>query len=78
MIPVVVPDLGEIVETVTILHWLRAVGEPVAADEDLVELATDKMDVMIQSPAAGVVAEIRTPAGTKVRVGAEIGSIKPP
>jgi pyruvate/2-oxoglutarate dehydrogenase complex dihydrolipoamide acyltransferase (E2) component len=73
---VIVPDLGEIISVVRIVAWYKQVGERIAADEDLVELSTDKMDVMIQAPAAGVLAEILVQPGEKVAIGAVLGRIE--
>jgi 2-oxoglutarate dehydrogenase E2 component (dihydrolipoamide succinyltransferase) len=70
-----VPALGESVTEATVGKWLKAPGEAVAADEPLVELETDKVAVEVPAPAAGVLGEIKVPAGTTVAVGAVLGSI---
>ncbi|MGH8170267.1 MAG: biotin/lipoyl-containing protein [Steroidobacteraceae bacterium] len=43
-----------------VLRWLKAVGQPVAEHEPLIELETDKVTVEVASPAAGVLTEILT------------------
>ena len=55
---VTMPQLGETVTEGTITHWFKQVGEPVAADEPLFEVSTDKVDSEVPAPAAGVVSEI--------------------
>jgi 2-oxoglutarate dehydrogenase E2 component (dihydrolipoamide succinyltransferase) len=71
-----VPTLGESVTEATIGRWFKKAGDPVAADEPLVELETDKVTVEVPAPAAGVLEEIRVKDGETVGVGAVLGSIK--
>lgn len=66
---VVFPQLGESVAEGTILRWLKAPGDAVQADENLVEVSTDKVDTEIPSPASGRVAEILVEEGETVDVG---------
>ncbi len=75
-IDVVIPDLGEIVVAVKVVRWLKQPGEAVGLDENLVEISTDKIDVMLPSPAAGVLVAIRAAAGERVTIGAVIGLIE--
>ena len=72
---ITMPQLGESVSEGTILRWFRSVGEPVAANEVLFEVATDKVDAEVPSPVAGVVTEIRVPEGTTVPVGAVLAVV---
>ena len=71
----VVPTLGESVPEATVSKWLKQVGDPVKADEPVVELETDKVSVAVPSPEAGVLSEIKIQAGSTVNVGAVLGSI---
>ena len=71
----VVPTLGESVTEATVSKWLKQVGDPVKADEPVVELETDKVSVAVPSPEAGVLSEIKIQAGSTVNVGAVLGSI---
>ena len=71
----VVPTLGESVTEATVSKWLKQVGDPVKADEPVVELETDKVSVAVPSPEAGVLSEIKIQEGTTVNVGAVLGSI---
>ena len=63
------PQLGETVTEGTITRWFKSVGEPVAQDEVLFEVSTDKVDTEVPSPAAGTLAEIRVSEGDTVEVG---------
>src|SRR5947199_311266 len=71
-----VPTLGESVTEATIGKWFKKPGDPVAADEPLVELETDKVTIEVPAPAAGVLAEIAAKDGETVAVGALLGQIK--
>jgi 2-oxoglutarate dehydrogenase E2 component (dihydrolipoamide succinyltransferase) len=64
------PALGESVTEGTVTQWLKQVGEPVAQDEPLVEISTDKVDTEIPSPFGGVLLEILVPEGAVAQVGA--------
>jgi 2-oxoglutarate dehydrogenase E2 component (dihydrolipoamide succinyltransferase) len=60
--------MGESIFEGTITKWLKKAGDPVEKDEPLFEISTDKVDAEIPSPVAGVLTEIRTPAGATVEV----------
>ncbi len=70
-----VPSLGESVAEATVAKWLKRAGEPVALDEPLVELETDKVTLEVPAPAAGTLAEILADEGANVPVGAVLGRI---
>ena len=72
---IVVPALGESVTEATVAKWLKAQGEPVKADEPLLELETDKVTLEVFAPTAGVLSEIKVDAGQTVEVGAVLGVI---
>ncbi len=72
---VVLPALGESVTEGTVTRWLKAVGDPVALDEPLVEVSTDKVDTEIPSPVAGTLTAITVPEDGVVDVGGELGVI---
>ncbi|MGD2154880.1 MAG: dihydrolipoamide succinyltransferase, partial [Gemmatimonadales bacterium] len=76
-IDIVVPDLGESITEGTVATWLKEAGDPVAADEPLLELETDKATLEIPAPAAGVLSEILVQEGEDVEVGALLGRIEP-
>src|SRR5260370_24917141 len=71
-----VPTLGESVTEATIGKWFKKPGDPVAVDEPLVELETDKVTIEVPAPAAGTLAEISAKDGDTVAVGALLGQIK--
>src|SRR5215216_6905824 len=71
-----VPTLGESVTEATIGKWFKRAGDPVAVDEPLVELETDKVTIEVPAPAAGTLAEISANNGDTVAVGAILGQIK--
>jgi len=70
-----VPTLGESVTEATIGKWFKKPGDPVAVDEPLVELETDKVTIEVPAPAAGVLSEIVVKDGETVAVGALLGQI---
>jgi 2-oxoglutarate dehydrogenase E2 component (dihydrolipoamide succinyltransferase) len=71
-----VPTLGESVTEATIGKWFKKPGDPVAVDEPLVELETDKVTIEVPAPAAGTLGDIAAKDGDTVAVGALLGSIK--
>src|ERR1043166_9654120 len=70
-----VPTLGESVTEATIGKWFKKPGDPVAVDEPLVELETDKVTIEVPAPAAGTLGEIAAKDGETVSVGALLGQI---
>ena len=72
----VVPMLGESVTEATVSKWLKQVGDPVKADEPVVELETDKVSVAVPSPETGILSEIKIQTGSTVNVGAVLGSVE--
>ncbi|MCH8891611.1 MAG: biotin/lipoyl-binding protein, partial [Myxococcales bacterium] len=76
-IAVVLPSLGESVVEGTISQWLVKEGDHVERDQPLVEVTTDKVDVEIPSPAAGIVQRIVASEGEVVPIGAELARIDP-
>ncbi len=72
------PALGESVTEGTVSSWLKAVGDTVEADEPLLEVATDKVDTEVPSPASGVLLEIRVPEDETVEVGTVLAIIGSP
>ncbi|HEY4847337.1 MAG TPA: 2-oxoglutarate dehydrogenase complex dihydrolipoyllysine-residue succinyltransferase [Methylocella sp.] len=70
-----VPALGESVTEATVGRWFKKAGEPVKADEPIVELETDKVTLEVNAPASGVLAEIAAQDGETVSAGALLGQI---
>jgi multifunctional 2-oxoglutarate metabolism enzyme len=71
------PEMGDSVSEGTVLEWLKQVGDPVAPDEPLVEISTDKVDAEVPSPAAGTLAEILVEPDETVDVGTVLCRITP-
>lgn len=68
-IKVLVPRLGEGVDEVTVIKWLKSVGDSVKELEPLLEVNTDKVDTEIPAPASGVVLKIEMQEGQPAKVG---------
>jgi 2-oxoglutarate dehydrogenase E2 component (dihydrolipoamide succinyltransferase) len=76
-IDVVMPQMGVSVSEGTITKWLKQEGEPIAADESLLEISTDKVDTEVPSPGSGVVQQILVQEGETVEVGTKLAVIAP-
>jgi 2-oxoglutarate dehydrogenase E2 component (dihydrolipoamide succinyltransferase) len=74
-IEVKVPQLSESVAEATMLSWHKKVGEPVARDENLIDIETDKVVLELPAPAAGVIVQIIKGDGTTVVAGEVIAII---
>jgi len=72
---VVMPQLGVSVIEGTVIRWLVAPGDEVAADQPLCEIDTDKIVTDIPSPAAGTLTEILVNEGMTVEVGTTLARI---
>ena len=70
-----VPTLGESVTEATVSKWLKSQGEKVSADEPLVELETDKVNVEVPSPTSGTLGSIVVKEGETVNVGSLLGTV---
>ena len=68
-IQIVVPDLGESVVEATVGSWLKKEGDRVQAGEPIVSLETDKVDLDVTAPQAGVLSKIERQEGVDVKVG---------
>ena len=76
-IEVVMPQMGVSVSEGTVTKWLKNEGEPIARDESLLEISTDKVDTEVPSPGEGVVAKILVQEGETVDVGTVLAVIAP-
>ena len=72
---ITVPTLGESVTEATVSKWLKNQGEEVSADEPVVELETDKVNVEVPAPTSGVLENIEVKEGETVNVGSLLGTI---
>ena len=72
---ITVPTLGESVTEATVSKWLKSQGDKVSADEPIVELETDKVNVEVPAPSNGVLGSIAVQEGETVNVGSLLGTI---
>ena len=72
---ILVPALGESITEATVAKWLKNTGDDVEADEPIVELETDKVNLEVPSPISGVLTSITSKDGSVVEVGALLGSV---
>ena len=72
---IVVPMLGESITEATVSKWLKNEGDNVEADEPIVELETDKVNLEVPSPVSGVLTKINSKDGSTVEVGALLGTV---
>jgi len=74
-INIVVPEVGESIVDARVSRWLKKPGDAVAAGEPLVELETDKVDVEVSAPAAGVLETVAHGDGADVKIGEVLGTL---
>ena len=72
---ILVPALGESITEATVSKWLKNEGDKIDADEPIVELETDKVNLEVPSPISGVLTKINSKDGSTVEVGALLGSV---
>ncbi len=72
---IVVPALGESINEATVAKWLKNTGDSIEADEPIVELETDKVNLEVPSPINGVLGKISASEGDVVQVGSTLGLI---
>ena len=72
---ITVPTLGESVTEATVSKWLKSKGDQVSADEPIVELETDKVNVEVPSPTSGILGNIAVKEGETVNVGSLLGTV---
>ena len=70
------PKMGESVAEATITSWLKEVGDTIAMDEAVLEIATDKVDTEVPATHAGILKKILVKVGEVVAVGAPIAIIE--
>ena len=72
---ILVPVLGESITEATVSKWLKNKGDNINADEPIVELETDKVNLEVPSPISGTITAINFKDGDSVEVGAVLGEI---
>src|SRR3954453_22830151 len=75
-VEITMPAMGESVSEGVILEWAKQPGDPIEADETIVEISTDKADAEVPAPASGVMEQILAQPGDTVTVGQVIGRMK--
>ena len=65
---ILVPVLGESITEATVAKWLKNVGDTVEADEAVVELETDKVNLEVPSPISGTVGDIKFKDGDVLKL----------
>ena len=72
---ILVPILGESITEATVSKWLKNEGDKIEADEPIVELETDKVNLEVPSPVSGILSKIESKDGSVVEVGALLGLV---
>lgn len=72
---IVVPEVGESIVEARVARWMKNVGDVVALGDPLVELETDKVNLEVPSPVAGVLSRIDHQAGADVKIGEVLGVV---
>jgi 2-oxoglutarate dehydrogenase E2 component (dihydrolipoamide succinyltransferase) len=75
ILEVKVPQLSESVAEATLLQWHKKIGEPVARDENLIDIETDKVVLELPAPDAGIITQLLKPDGSTVVAGEVIALI---
>ena len=74
-VDVVMPRLSDSMEEGTILRWIKSVGEEVSIGEELVEIETDKANMVYESDAAGTLIELVADEGETLPIGEVIARV---
>jgi pyruvate dehydrogenase E2 component (dihydrolipoamide acetyltransferase) len=75
---VIMPKFGMDQEEGTVAQWLKQEGETVEKGEPILEVETDKINMEVEAPAAGILAAIRIGPGVTVPIGEVIAYILKP
>jgi pyruvate/2-oxoglutarate dehydrogenase complex dihydrolipoamide acyltransferase (E2) component len=76
LIDVTMPQMGVSVAEGTVVEWRMGIGDPVAANQTVCEISTDKIDSEVPAPVSGVLAEILVAVGETVPVGTVLGRVE--
>lgn len=76
-VPLVMPNVDLTITEATIVKWLKQVGESVEAGETVLEAESTKAVYEVEAPATGTLVEILTPPGTVVKMGQQLGTVRP-
>lgn len=75
--PIVLPKAGMNMVEATIVAWHKSPGERVEAGEPIIDIETDKVEMQIEAPVAGVLREVLVGIDEDAPVGAVLGLIEP-
>lgn len=75
-IPIIMPQLGESIAEATIVNLLANVGDEVRADQDVIEVETNKATMNVTSPCSGTIQTIAVQIGESYPVGAVLGYLQ--
>ena len=75
-VEIAVPQLGPNMFEVTVVTWLKGVGDVVAKGDVIAEVMTDKVNIDVEAPVDGVLAEVLAQAGDVVEIDRVLGSIE--
>lgn len=73
---IVIPPTADGALDVTVVSWIKNVGDQASKGEDLAEATTEKITLYVTAPAEGTLSEITVSAGSKVKVGTVIGVLE--
>ena len=77
-VKVIMPQAGQDLETGVVKQWLKAEGDVVAKGEPIVQIETEKVNLDVEAPAAGVLLKIVVPSETETPIFSTIGVIGDP
>ena len=77
-VKVIMPQAGQDLEVGVVKHWLKTEGDQVAKGEAIVQIETEKVNLDVESPAAGVLLRIVVPDETETPIFSTIGIIGEP
>jgi pyruvate dehydrogenase E2 component (dihydrolipoamide acetyltransferase) len=72
---IVMPRLSDSMEEGTVLNWLKSVGDEVSVGEELVEIETDKANMVYEADAEGTLIEIVADEGATLPIGEVIARV---
>jgi pyruvate dehydrogenase E2 component (dihydrolipoamide acetyltransferase) len=77
-VKVIMPQAGQDLETGVVRQWLKAEGDAVAKGDAIVQIETEKVNLDVEAPAAGVLLRILVPNDTETAIFSTIGIIGEP
>lgn len=75
-IPIIMPQLGESIAEASIVNIAVAIGDAVEADQDVMEVETNKAVMSVTSPCKGTIKKLTVETGVSYAVGATLGIIE--